>query len=128
MAYYFSKILDCSFEEAESKLREELKKEGFGVLTDIDVQATLKTKIGEDFRKYKILGACNPKLAHKALLAESQIGTMLPCNIVIQENPENKIEVSVVDPIKSMQAIENPKLGEVATEAQEKLKKVIENL
>ena len=128
MAYYFSKTLNTSFEEAENKVKEELKKEGFGVLTEIDVQATLKTKIGEDFRKYKILGACNPNLAHKALLAEAQIGTMLPCNIVIQENEDKKVEVSVVDPIKSMQAIKNQELESVATEAQGKLKKVIESL
>jgi len=128
MSYYFSKTLQMSFDEAVAKVTEELKKGGFGILTDIDVQATLKKKLNADFRKYRILGACNPSYAYQALLAEDKIGTMLPCNVVVQEIAEGKIEVAAIDPIASMQAVQNPKLGGIAIEVQAKLKKVIDAL
>ena len=128
MSYHFSKTLDLSFEEAISKVTEELKKEGFGILTEIDVKTTLKKKLDVDFRNYRILGACNPHFAHQALQAEDKIGTMLPCNVIVQEKAEGNVEVSAVDPVASMKAIENPKLGEIAQQVQAKLKKVIDNL
>ena len=128
MSYYFNKVVDMTFDEAINKVTEELKKEGFGVLTEIDVTAALKKKINVDFRKYRILGACNPSFAYKALLAEDKIGTMLPCNVIVQEKEDGKIEVAAVNPVASMQAIKNENLGEIATTVQSKLKQVIENL
>jgi len=128
MYYYFSKILNVSFEEAISKVTDELKKEGFGILTDIDIKEALKKKLNVDFKKYRILGACNPPFAYQALLKEDKIGTMLPCNVIVQEISEGKVEVAAIDPIASMQAIENPELGEIATQVQAKLRKVVENL
>ena len=128
MTYHFSKTLNVSFDEAISKVTEELKKEGFGILTEIDVKATLKKKLDVDFRNYRILGACNPHFAHQALQAEDKIGTMLPCNVIVQEKAEGNVEVSAVDPVASMKAIENPKLGEIAQQVQAKLKKVIDSL
>ena len=128
MSYYFSKVVDLSFNEAIDKVTEELKKEGFGILTEIDVKATLKKKLNVDFRKYKILGACNPPYAYEALKDERMIGTMLPCNVIVQEADEGKTEIAAIDPIASMQAIDNPKLGEIATTIQSKLKSVIERL
>ena len=128
MSYYFSKVVDLSFEDALGKVTEELKKEGFGILTEIDVKATLKKKLDVDFQKYKILGACNPPFAYEALKNERMIGTMLPCNIIVQETDEGKTEIAAIDPIASMQAINNPKLGEVTTTIQTKLKTVIEKL
>ncbi len=127
MSYYFNKLVNLSFDEAIEKVTEELKKEGFGIMTEIDVTAALKKKIDVDFRKYKILGACNPSFAHKALLAEDKIGTMLPCNVIVQETKEGKVEIAAVDPVASMQAIGNKDLGEIAMQVQEKLRKVIEN-
>ena len=128
MQYSFNKILDMSFDDALNRVVDELKKEGFGVLTDIDVQMTLKKKLDVDFRKYRILGACNPPFAYKALQAESRIGTMLPCNVIVQETERGEVEVSAIDPISSMQAIENPELQDVANQVQAKLKKVVESL
>lgn len=128
MSYYFSKVLDTSFEEAIDKVTEELKEEGFGILTEIDVKETFKKKLDVDFRKYRILGACNPQLAHKAISAESKIGTMLPCNVIVQETENGKTEVSAVDPVASMSAVENKDLGGIAGEVREKLKTVIERL
>lgn len=128
MTYYFNKTVDLTFDEAIEKVTEELKKEGFGVLTQIDVTGTLKKKIDVDFRNYRILGACNPNFAHKALLEEDKIGTMLPCNVIVQEKPDGGIEVAAVDPIASMQAIQSDKLGEIASQVQAKLKQVIENV
>jgi uncharacterized protein (DUF302 family) len=128
MTYYFNKTLDMDFEEAIQKVTEELKKEGFGVLTEIDVKDTLKEKLDVDFRKYRILGACNPPFAYKALQNEDKVGLMLPCNVVVQEIAEGKTEVSTIDPIASMQAIDNPSLRDVAEEVKLKLKKVIDNL
>ncbi len=127
MQYYFNKIVEMTFEETIDKVTEELKKEGFGVLTEIDVKAALKKKIDVDFRKYRILGACNPSYAYKALLAEDRIGTMLPCNVIVQEKEDGRVEVAAIDPIASMQAVENESLGGIAVEIQSKKKKVIEN-
>jgi uncharacterized protein (DUF302 family) len=117
-----------NFDEAILSVTEELKNEGFGILTDIDVTATLKKKLNVDFRKYRILGACNPPFAYKALLAEPHIGTMLPCNVVVQELAEGNIEVSAVDPLASMQSIQNKELQAIAEEIQVKLKKVNDKL
>lgn len=128
MSYYFNKTLRLSFEDAIDKVTEELQKKGFGILTEIDVKETLKKKLDVDFRKYKILGACNPPFAHKALLVEDKIGTMLPCNVIVQEKGENETEVAAIDPIASMQAVENPALGDVARDVQKMLKSVIEEL
>jgi len=128
MSYYFNKLVDISFDEAITRLTEELKKEGFGVLTSIDVKETLKNKLNVDFRRYMILGACNPPFAYKALLAEDKVGAMLPCNVVVQETPKGEIEVAAIDPVASMQAIENDELREVAATIQGKLKSVIASL
>ena len=128
MSYYFSTTLDMPFDEAITHVVEELKKEGFGVLTEIDVKATLKKKLGADFRNYRILGTCNPPFAYEALKAEDKIGTMLPCNIIVQETPSGLVEVAAIDPIASMQAVDNPALGDVATEVQAKLKGVVDSL
>jgi uncharacterized protein (DUF302 family) len=128
MAYYFNKMLKVSFDEAVSRVKDELKKEGFGILTEIDVQDALKKKLNVDFRKYRILGACNPPFAYQALQAEDKIGTMLPCNVIVQESDKGSVEVAAIDPIASMQAIRNPKLQGVAEQVQAKLKKVIESL
>jgi len=128
MSYYFSKIVDNSFDEAIVKVTRELKEKGFGILTEIDVKETFKKKLDIDFRKYKILGACNPQMAHQAITAESKIGTMLPCNVIVQELENGRIEVSAVDPVASMAAIENDDLGNIAQEVRAKLQIVIERL
>lgn len=128
MSYHFSKTVNDDFDTAIEKVTGELKKEGFGVLTQIDVQDTLKKKLNVDFRKYKILGACNPHFAHEALLAEDTIGTMLPCNVIIQEGKNGKVEVSAVDPVASMMAIKNDTLVGVAMQVREKLNRVIDKL
>lgn len=126
-AYYFSRILGLPMEKAVSRVTELLKEEGFGILTEIDVQSTLETKLDIEFRPYRILGACHPKLAHQALQHEPHIGVMLPCNVVVQE-VESGTEVFAVDPVASMNAVENEALGEVAHEVRERLKRVIEQL
>jgi len=129
MAYCFHTIIEkSSFDEVLEKLTEALKSEGFGILTEIDVQATFKKKLDVDFKKYKILGTCNPEFAYKAITVEDKIGVFLPCNIVVEENSEGNIEVSAVDPIASMISVQNKKLGSLALEVQEKLKNVIRNL
>ena len=128
MGYHFSKRLDVPFDQAVSRVTDALKREGFGVLTDIDVKATMKAKLGEEFRPYRILGACNPQLAHRALMLEDKIGTMLPCNVIVQQHADGAVEVSSVDPIASMQAIGNPGLAEVAKEVQARLKRVVDDL
>lgn len=128
MNYFFNKAVDISFEDAVSKVIEELGKEGFGILTEIDVKATIKKKLNVDFRNYRILGACNPPFAHKALLAEDKIGLMLPCNVIVQEFEDGSVEVAAIDPVASMQAVENPALGDVAHEVRDKLKRVVENV
>lgn len=128
MTYYFSTTLRASFDDAVARTVAALKTEGFGIITEIDVQKTLHEKIGVAFRKYRILGACNPKLAHEALQLEDKIGTMLPCNVVVQELDNGAVEVAAVDPVASMQAIDNPRLKEAAAEVGEKLKRVITQL
>ncbi|MEE8372473.1 MAG: DUF302 domain-containing protein [Dehalococcoidia bacterium] len=128
MSYYFSKTLDLSFDEAVVKVSEELKKGGFGILTEIDVKETLKAKLNVDFRKYRILGACNPSFAYEALQTEDKIGLMMPCNVIVQETPDGRIEVAAVDPVASMSAVANPKLRGVAEEVRGKLKDVVASL
>ena len=128
MSYYFNKVVDMAFDEAIEKVTEELKKEGFGVLTEIDVKQALKKKLDVDFRKYRILGACNPQYAYKALQAEDKIGTMLPCNVIVQETEDGTVEIAAIDPIASMQSVQNESLGEIATIVRSKLKQVIEKV
>jgi uncharacterized protein (DUF302 family) len=128
MSYSFSKIVDDNFDDAIVRVTEKLADAGFGVLTTIDISATLKKKIDVDFPRYTILGACNPGFAHKALLAEDKIGLMLPCNVIVQETVDGKVEVSAVDPIASMMAVQNESLGGIASEVQGMLKNVIEGL
>ncbi|MBR0777124.1 DUF302 domain-containing protein [Bradyrhizobium diazoefficiens] len=125
MTYHFSKTVDLPFDAAVAATTAALKNHGFGVLTQIDVKDTLQKKIGADFRPYLILGACNPKLAYQALTLEDKIGTMLPCNVVVQQRDGGKVEISAVDPVASMAAIENPQLGAVANQVREMLKQVV---
>jgi uncharacterized protein (DUF302 family) len=128
MSYYFSQKIRGSFDEVREKVIASLKEEGFGILTEIDVKQTLKKKLDVDFHNYKILGACNPPFAYKALQAENKIGTMLPCNVVVQEEKEGEIEVAAVDPVASMKAIDNPDLFGIAQQVRDKLKKVVKSL
>jgi uncharacterized protein (DUF302 family) len=128
MGYYFSKTVNDDFDSTISKVTEELKKEGFGVLTEIDVKETFKKKLDVAFKKYRILGACNPQFAYEALKAEDKIGTMLPCNVIVQEHENGQVEVSAVDPVASMMAVKNEFLGNVARQVREKLSRVIKNL
>ncbi|WP_152000614.1 MULTISPECIES: DUF302 domain-containing protein [unclassified Imperialibacter] len=129
MSYSINKILKGkSFDEATEQVTAELKKEGFGVLTEIDIKETLKKKLDVDFRKYKILGACNPQFAYKALQSEEKIGVFLPCNVVVQEHANGEIEVSAVDPIASMGSVKNTDLEGIAKEVQQKLTRAISNL
>jgi uncharacterized protein (DUF302 family) len=128
MSYYFAKTINAVFDEAIPKVTEELKKEGFGIITEIDVKETLKEKLDVDFRSYKILGACNPPFAYQALLTEDKIGAMLPCNVIVQELAPGEIEVAAIDPVASMQAVDNPHLAEVAEEVRTKLKAAVDAL
>ena len=128
MIYYFSKTLPLDFKEAVRRTTEALKHEGFGIITEIDVKDVLKRKINVDFRNYRILGACNPALAHEALQLEDKIGTMLPCNVVLQEVGAGNVEVAVIDPVASMAAIGNPRLKLAAEKVRAKLRQVIEQL
>lgn len=128
MNYYFNKTINGTFEEVIDRVTQELKEEGFGILTEIDIKETLKKKLDVDFKKYRILGACNPPYAHRGLLAEDKIGTMLPCNVIVQEIEAGVIEVAAVNPMASMQAVENEKLNEIANEISSKLDNVIEKL
>jgi len=128
MTYYIATSLDGSFEATIARVEAALKEEGFGVLTRIDVRETMKAKLDKDFRPYVILGACNPTLAYEALQLEDKVGTMLPCNVVVQQASEGKIEVAAVDPVASMQAIDNPQLKEAAKAVREKLSRVIASL
>ena len=128
MEYYFSKTIAGSFDDAIQKVTEALKSEGFGILTEIDIKATLKKKLDVDFYNYKILGACNPPFAYKALLAEDKIGILLPCNVIVQERTAGQVEVSAVDPSASMQSIENKELHDIAAEVGARLQKVIEQM
>lgn len=128
MSYYFNKTLNVAFDEAVERVKAELKKEGFGVLTEIDVKKTLHDKLGVDFRPYRILGACNPPFAYKALLAEDKIGTMLPCNVIVQELGPGQVEVAAIDPLASMAAVKNEDLGTIGLEVREKLKSAVDRL
>ena len=128
MKYYISKTLSLKFEDAEEKVIAALKKEGFGVLTEINNQKVFKEKLNVDFRKYKILGACSPKYAYEAIQQEDKVGLMLPCNLIIQELDDNSIEVAAINPVASMMAIENKKVSEIAVEIKEKLERVIASL
>jgi uncharacterized protein (DUF302 family) len=127
MSYYFSKILNTGFDETIDNVTEALQKEGFGILTEIDVQATLKKKLDVDFKPYRILGACNPPFAYEAVKNEDKVGVMLPCNVVVIQQ-EGGVEVNIVDPIASMQAINNENLRGIAEQIQQKLKKVLDSL
>ena len=127
MSYYFAKTLNVSFDEAIDLVTEQLKIEGFGILTEIDVTATLKKKLDVDFRPYRILGACNPPFAYQALSAEDKIGAMLPCNVIVQ-GIEEGVEVAAIDPLASMASVNNPSLADIGQEVREKLRKVIEGL
>ena len=128
MSYYFSKTIDARFEDAVARTREALKLEGFGVIMEIDVQKTFKSKIGVDFRPYLILGACNPAMAYEALQLEDKVGTMLPCNVVVQERSEGRVEIAAIDPVASMQAIENPGLTQKAAAVAGKLQSALERI
>lgn len=128
MKYYINKTITTSFDQAIELVTEALKTEGFGVLSEIDIQQKLKEKLDVDFRKYKILGACNPQSAHKALLQEDKIGTMLPCNVIVQEIGENQVEVAAVDPAASMMAVDNKELAGIAGDIKAKLERVIASL
>jgi uncharacterized protein (DUF302 family) len=125
MQYYIQKTVSLAFEAALERVREELKKEGFGVLTEIDIRDTMKKKLNEEFRDYRILGACNPPFAWKALQVEDRIGLMLPCNIIVQKTRQGTVEVAAIDPAASMATVGNPQLTEIARQVQEKLRKVI---
>ena len=127
MDYYFNRKIATGFEEAVSRITQSLKEEGFGILTDIDVGATLKKKLDVDFRNYRILGACNPPNAYKALQAEDKIGTMLPCNVIVQETPDGEVELAAIDPVASMQAVDNPELLEIAATIREQLKHAVQS-
>lgn len=128
MLYYINKIISTDFDSAIQKVTDQLKKEGFGILTEIDVQETLKKKINVDFRRYKILGACNPPNAYKALTSEPYIGLMLPCNVVVQETEDGKIDISAVNPQVSMQAVNNSELASIAGDIRDRLERVIKSL
>ncbi|MDX1585132.1 MAG: DUF302 domain-containing protein [Balneolaceae bacterium] len=128
MNYFYSKSTDLDFDEAIEAVTENLKEKGFGVLTEIDVRATLKKKLDVDFKNYRILGACNPSFAHKALTAEDKIGVMLPCNVIVEEHEDGRVEVSAVDPVASMQAVPNSDLKPIAEEVRENLREVIDML
>lgn len=129
MSYHFSRTLsDTSFQDAITRATEALKEEGFGILTEIDVKATMKKKLDRDFRNYHILGACNPMMAWQALHAEERIGTMLPCNVIVQQRDNGDVEVAAVDPVASMQAVDNPELASVAADVGERLRRVIDAL
>ena len=128
MSYYMSKVIPASYDDAVNRTKEALKAEGFGVLTEIDVKATLEKKLDVDFQRYVILGACNPPFAYRALQAETNVGLLLPCNVVVRELDTNSSEVSTIDPVAAMAAIESPELGQVASEVRQKLVKVMDSL
>ena len=126
--YYHNRTLDLSFDETLERVAAELKAEGFGILTEIDVKETLKTKLDVDFRPYRILGACNPSLAHQALRAEDKIGTMLPCNVIVQDAGDGRTEVAAIDPVASMQAVENDALTPIASQVRDRLRQAIDRV
>ncbi len=125
MEYYIQKTVSLGFDAALDRVREELKKEGFGVLTEIDVRDTMKKKLDRDFREYRILGACNPSFAWQALQVEERIGLLLPCNVIVQKTTDGRVEVAAIDPAASMQRVDNPKLEDVARQVKAKLERVI---
>lgn len=127
MTYYFNRKITAGFEDAVSRITHSLKDEGFGILTEIDVGSTLRKKLGVDFRNYRILGACNPPNAYKALQAEDKIGTMLPCNVIVQETSGGEVELAAIDPVASMQAVGNPALLEIAGTIRDQLRRAIQN-
>jgi uncharacterized protein (DUF302 family) len=128
VSYYFSAILPLGFDDAVRRTTDALKAEGFGIITEIDVKETLRKKLGVDFRHYTILGACNPTLAHQALQLEDKVGTMLPCNVVVQDIGGGKVEIAAVDPVASMTSIDNPRLKQLAAEVRDGLKRVVASL
>jgi uncharacterized protein (DUF302 family) len=128
MSYYFTKAISLGYEQVLEKVQQELKQEGFGIITEIDVRETLKKKLNVDFRRYKILGACNPSFAYQALQVESRIGTMLPCNVIVQEGEDGRTEVSAINPVESMKAVANPQLERIGTQVAAKLQAVIDRL
>jgi uncharacterized protein (DUF302 family) len=128
VSYYFTKVTSLGYEEALVRVQEALKAEGFGILTEIDVRETLKKKLDVDFRRYKILGACNPSFAHQALQIESRIGVMLPCNVIVQELDDGRTEVSAINPNENMKVVDNPQLEKVGAQVAAKLKSVVEGL
>ena len=128
MSYYFSKSVTSSFDQTIGAVTEALKKEGFGILSEIDIKQTLKKKLDVDFRNYRILGACNPPFAYMALQAEENIGTMLPCNVIVQESADGKTSVAAINPLVSMQAVNNPELAEIANEVATRLQRVVDSL
>ena len=128
MKYYFNRTLKGNFDEVMNKVIKELEKEGFGVLTEINVNETFKKKLDVDFRRYHILGACNAPYAYKAIENEDKIGSMLPCNVILQQKDDGEVEIAAVNPVASMQAVENDKLGEIAREIAKKLLRVVENV
>ncbi|MEJ2640841.1 MAG: DUF302 domain-containing protein [Desulfosarcinaceae bacterium] len=127
MTYYANRQIEATFDDTVDRVTQALKEEGFGILTDIDVRATLKEKLDVDFHAYRILGACNPPFAYKALQAEDKIGTMLPCNVIVQEAGDGRVELAAIDPVASMQAVDNPALLEIAATIRDKLKRAIQN-
>jgi len=126
MSYFYARTVNLSFDDAIQRVTETLKEEGFGILTEIDVKETLKKKLDVDFRPYRILGACNPPFAYKALQTEIHVGTMLPCNVVVQELPSGEVEIAAVDPVASMQAIDNADLRAIAEEIRQKLRRAVD--
>jgi uncharacterized protein (DUF302 family) len=128
MTYYLGRLLPVDFDEVVTRTIDALKKEGFGVLTEIDVKETLKKKLGVDFPRYRILGACNPALAYEALKLENKVGTMLPCNVVVRDAGNGQTEVAAIDPVASMQAIDNPELKRAAQQVRAKLERVVAQL
>jgi uncharacterized protein (DUF302 family) len=128
MPYYFAKTLTISFDDALRRTVDALRREGFGIITEIDLKSTFKSKLGADFRNYRILGACNPAMAFRALQIDDKIGTMLPCNVVVQDVGAGKTEIAAIDPVASMQAVDNPQLKDAASEIQAKLRQVIRSL
>ncbi|MFW5835380.1 MAG: DUF302 domain-containing protein [bacterium] len=128
MAYYINKTISAEFDDALELVTEALKKEGFGVLSEIDMQQKLREKMDVNFRKYKILGACNPPIAYKALQQEDKIGTMLPCNVVVQETGKGQVEVATIDPVASMMAVDNKEIAAIASDIKTKLERVVSSL
>ena len=128
MRYYFSKTLAASFDAAIDRVVEVLKQEGFGILTEIDVRDKMQEKLGREFRNYRILGACNPPFAWQALQVEDKIGTMLPCNVIVQELAPGEVEVAAIDPLASMLAVDNPALREIGVQVRTRLQKVVDSL